>query len=138
IFLSLFLVDINFFGILFWPGVDGGRNTSSILTAHMLVVLAGGIFSALAIAAIHGLIAVLFRGHLYQRVSVAVQTLLMFVLVMLLFLTPVIAFSIEHFVRQNHRFVYWFPGSWFIGLYELIRPATKDAILAGLGNRAIP
>ena len=36
IFLAIFLADINFFGVLFWPGVDGGKNTFSILTAHMI------------------------------------------------------------------------------------------------------
>ena len=42
IFLAIFLADINFFGVLFWPGVDGGRNTFAILTAHMAAVLAEG------------------------------------------------------------------------------------------------
>ena len=89
--------------MLFWPGVDGGRNTFAILTAHMLAVLAGGLFSALAIAAIHGIIATVFRGRLYRRVSVTVQTLLMFALVMLLLLTPLIACSTEELVRAEQR-----------------------------------
>src|SRR5581483_1703639 len=63
IFLAIFLADVNFFGVLFWPGVDGGRNTFAILTAHLLGVLAGGLFSALAIASLHGLVALLFRGR---------------------------------------------------------------------------
>ena len=138
IFLSMFLFDINFFGVLFWPGVDGGRNTFAILTAHMAAVLAGGLFSALVIAAIHGVIATVFRGAWYQRISVGVQTLLMFSLVMLLFLTPMLAFSTERLVHVKSPFLYWFPGSWFIGFYEQLRPATGEALLQRVGSRAIP
>jgi hypothetical protein len=138
IFLAIFLVAINFFGVLFWPGVDGGKNTFGILTAHMTAVLVAGLFSSLAIASIHGLIATVFRGRLYRRVSVTVQTLLMFVLVMMLFLSWAVAFRMEWLVKQNHPFLYWFPGSWFIGFYEQLRPATKSAVLQSLGTRAAP
>src|SRR4051794_25441883 len=72
IFLAIFLAAINFFGVIFWPGVDGGKNTFSILTSHTISVLAAGLFSALSIGAIHGMIAILFRGPLYRRVSVTV------------------------------------------------------------------
>jgi hypothetical protein len=138
IFLTMFLVDINFFGVLFWPGVDGGANSFAILTAHVIAVVAAGLFSALAIAAIHGIIATVFRGRLYRRVSVTVQTLLMFTLVMLLVLTPLIAGRTEELVKQNSAFLYWFPGSWFIGFYEQLRPVTKNPLLLGLGARALP
>ncbi len=138
IFLAIFLADINFFGVLFWPGVDGGKNTLAILSAHLTAVLAGGLFSALAIAAVHGLIATVFRGPLYRRVSVSAQTLLMFVLVMLLFLSPLLAFSTERLVKANSGFLYWFPGSWFIGFYEQLRPATHSVLLQSIGSRAMP
>src|SRR5215472_15002662 len=49
LFLGMFLVDINFFGVLFWPGIDGGPGLLSILTAHLLSVTAAGLFSALAL-----------------------------------------------------------------------------------------
>jgi hypothetical protein len=138
IFLSAFLADINFFGILFWPGVDGGRNSFAILTAHMTAVLAAGLFSALAVASVHGVIATVFRGRLYRRVSVAAQTLLMAVLIMLLFVAPIGAFRTEMLVKTNSPILRWFPGSWFIGFYEQLRPVTKSAVLAGAGAPAIP
>jgi hypothetical protein len=138
IFLAIFLADLNFFGVLFWPGIDGGRNMLSILTAHLTAVVAGGLFSALAIAGIHGVIATVFRGRLYRRISVTVQTLLMFVLVMALFVSPLLAGSMEWLVRTNHPFLYWFPGSWFIGFYEQLRPATRSGLLLSLGSRAMP
>jgi hypothetical protein len=138
IFLGIFLADINFFGVLFWPGVDGGKNTFAILTAHLCAVLAGGLFSALAIAALHGVVAIVCRGRFYRRFSVALQTVLMFALVMLLFLTPFITFQTEHLVRTSHPFLHWFPGTWFIGFYERLRPVTRDPVLLSLGARAMP
>jgi hypothetical protein len=138
IFLAIFLADINFFGVFFWPGVDGGSNTFAILAAHLVAVLLGGLFSALAIASIHGVIATLFRGSAYRRVSAAAQTILMAALVMLLFLSPAIAFRTKELAQANHAFLRWFPGSWFIGFYEQVRPVTKSALLVSLGSRAIP
>jgi hypothetical protein len=138
IFLAAFLADINFFGVFFWPGIDGGKNTFSIVTAHLIAVLAGGLFSALAIASLHGLIAIVFRGPMYRRVSVSVQTLLMFLLVMLLFLTPLIGSSLEQQVKTNGALLRWFPGSWFIGFYEQLRPVVGEPLLQSSGSRALP
>ena len=77
IFLGIFLLDVNFFSVLMWPGVDGGPDYWGILSAHVAAVLASGLFAALAAAALHGVLITLFRGAFYRRVSVAVQTLLM-------------------------------------------------------------
>ena len=137
IFLALFLVDINFFGFLLWPGVDGGPNFFGILWAHMLALLSAGLFSALAIAALQGLLVTFLRGSLYRRASVALQTLLMAVLVMLLFLTPLAGGSLRHLAAVHSPWIRWFPPFWFIGYYELLRPATKSAELNALGADAI-
>jgi len=134
IFLAIFLVDVNFFSVLMWPGVDGGQNVMGILSAHVLAVLASGLFMALAAAALQGILITLFRGRVYRRISVAVQTLLMAVLVMLLFLTPLLAFGIQDLAKSGSRYLYWYPGFWFIGFYESIRPATHNATLFHLGT----
>jgi hypothetical protein len=136
IFLAIFLVDINFFSFLFWPGVDGGRNVFDILRAHVIAVLAGGLFAALAVAALQGLLISVFPGRAYRRVSVALQTVLMSALVMLFFLIPMIGFSTEHLIEQKSPVLHWFPGFWFIGFYEQLRPAVHNGRLASLGNLA--
>jgi hypothetical protein len=79
-----------------------------------------------------------FRGRLYRQASVAMQTLLMAVVAMLLFLSPVIAFRTEALVKANSAFLRWFPGSWFIGFYERLRPVTGNALLLDLGRHAVP
>lgn len=137
IFLGIFLIDINFFGFLFWPGVDGGKDFFGILWAHVVALLAAGLFSALAIAALQGLLVTFLRGSLYRRASVAVQTLLMALLVMLLFLTPLFGGRLESLASAHSQWLSWFPPFWFIGLYEYLRPATKSVELRALGPIAI-
>ena len=137
IFLGIFLIDINFFGFLFWPGVDGGKDFFGILWAHVVALLAAGLFSALAIAALQGLLVTFLRGSLYRRASVAVQTLMMAALVMLLFLTPLFGGRLEQLTAAHSPWLKWFPPFWFIGLYEFLRPATKSAELRALGPFAI-
>jgi hypothetical protein len=135
-FLAIFLVDINFFSFVFWPGVDGGRNVLDILWAHVVAVLAAGLFAALAGAAVQGVLATFLSGPMLRRVSVAAQTLAMSALVMVFFLIPLIGFSTEQLVRQRSPLLYWFPGFWFIGLYEQLRPATRSGLLGNLGTYA--
>ncbi len=137
ILLGAFLVDVNFFGVLFWPGIDAKPDTLAIMTVHSLVVLAAGLFSALAVAAIHGLVITLFRGPMLQRVSVAVQMVLMAMLVMLFFLTPFLGLSIRGFAESNHPLLRWYPGFWFMGLYEWLRPATRNAALLSVSHYAV-
>ena len=76
IFLGIFLVDVNFFGVLLWPGVDGGQDFWGIVGAHVTVVIVSGLFAALSAAALHGVLITVLRGSFYRRVSIAVQTLL--------------------------------------------------------------
>jgi len=136
IFLAMFLVDINFFGFVFWPGVDGGSNFLGILWAHMVALLSAGLFSALATAALQGLLVTFLRGALYRRASVALQTVLMAILVMLLFLTPMAGNNLEELTAAHSSWLRWFPPFWFIGYYEYLRPATKSAELRALGPYA--
>src|SRR5262249_53054583 len=64
--------------------------------------------------------------------------LLMFLLVMLLFLSPMIGGSLEHQVKTDSAFLRWFPGSWFIGFYEQLRPVVRAPLLQSSGSRALP
>ncbi len=137
IFLSMFLVDVNFFGVIFWPGVDGGKNFWGILTAHVAAMLIGGLFAVVAIAALQGVLITVLPGRIYRRISATVQTAMMAALVMLLFLTPMMGFGIEGLVKSHSPLLQWFPGFWFIGLYEQFRPATGNAAFAALGNTAV-
>ena len=137
LFLGLFLVDMNFFATLFWPGIEEGSGLLRIFGAHIAAVSAAGLFTALAAAAIHGALIAVLSGKLYRRASVCVQTLLMSLLVTMLFLSPMLAESAHSLIRQGSPVVSYIPAFWFTGLYELLRPATGDPALLRLGHLAL-
>jgi hypothetical protein len=131
--LALFLIDVNFFATLFWPGIDGGKGALSILGAHIAATAISGLFAALTMVTLQGLVLTIFSGRTLRRVSALLQTLLMAFLVMLLFLSPTIGMNLPVLVRQHNPLVYWFPGYWFAGVYERLRPAVGNPALLDLG-----
>jgi hypothetical protein len=64
---------------------------------------------------------------------VVLQTLLMALLVMLLFLSLLLAGGVEQLYRQHSPLLEWFPGYF----YEQLRPALRHSELRPLGTRAI-
>jgi hypothetical protein len=145
IFLVIFVAAINCFGVLFWPGVESRGNFFAVAGAHLAVMAAAGLFSALAIAALQGVLATVFRGAAYRRISVCAQTAVMAALIMFLFLSPLMGSSLGQLCQSNSPYLRWFPGFWFAGLYEQVRPAVSRAgspaaaehVLSGLGTVAV-
>ncbi|HEV2447343.1 MAG TPA: hypothetical protein VGS58_15530 [Candidatus Sulfopaludibacter sp.] len=137
ILLAIFLVDANFFSTFFWPGIDGGTGALSILGAHIAATVAAGVFSALAMVTLQGVLLLLFSGRMLRRVSALAQTLLMTVLVMLFFLSPLLGMHVRDLAHRPGTLAYWFPGYWFVGFYERLRPATGNAALLHLGHVAV-
>ncbi len=134
IFLGMFLADINFFCTLFWPGIDGRSGALAVMCAHLVAMTAGGLFFALALAALQGVLLTLLSGSLYRRVSVTVQTAAMALLVMTLFVTPLAGVRMKWIAEQHPAWLYYFPGFWFVGLYERLRPATHNEALRDAGR----
>lgn len=145
IFLAIFLAAINFSGVLLWTGVERRGSFFAVSGAHLVVMAAAGLFSALAIAALHGVLVTMFRGAAYRRISICAQTAVMAILIMFLFLSPLMASSVGPLCQSNSPYLHWFPGFWFAGLYEQLRPAVSRAgnpavaeqVLRGLGTRAV-
>lgn len=135
--LAIFLADVNFFATLLWPALDGSRGTLSIWTAHAVSNAAAGLFAALAVLALEGLLNTIFSGRALRRVSVAAQTLLMALLVMMFFLSPLLGMALRDLARRHSPLIYWFPAYWFAGLYERLRPATGDPVLLSLSGYAV-
>jgi hypothetical protein len=146
-FLAIFLAAINFLGVLLWPAVESRGNGFAAMGAHLAVTASAGLFSALAIAALQGVLVTAFRGAAYRRVSVFAQTAVMVALILCLFLAPLMGSSIGELCRSHSPLLRWFPGFWFAGLYEQMRPVVSHAraarvaaagsALAGLGGMAI-
>jgi hypothetical protein len=136
IFLGMFLADINLLSTLFWPGIDGRAGAFATMGVHLLVMTVGGLFFALALGAVQGVLITLLRGSLYRRVSVFLQTLAMALLVMMLFVSWLAASRLKWIAEQHPAWLYYFPGFWFVGLYEGLRPATHNAVLRDVGRFA--
>jgi len=134
IFLGMFLAAINFFGVLFWPSVENRGAFLPVAGTHLAVMVAAGLFSALAIASLQGILVTVFRGALYRRISVCAQTAVMALLIMLLFLAPLMGSRLEQWCRTDSPYLRWFPGFWFAGLYEQIRPAVSPAAWSRAGQ----
>ncbi|MGE5648208.1 MAG: hypothetical protein ACM336_20715 [Acidobacteriota bacterium] len=138
IFLALFAVDVNIFGILLFPGISGAPDYRNALLAHVVAVLAGTLFMALAAAAIQGILIAFLSDKMFRRVSSALQALLMGLLVMTLFLHPFIVSHLRSLVERSSPALAWFPPFWFLGLYEWIYPAGPTPVALGdLSLRAV-
>ena len=73
--LALFLIDVNFFATLLWPGIDGGKGVLSILGAHIAATAISGLFAALTMVTLQGLVLTIFSGRTLRSVSALLQTL---------------------------------------------------------------
>jgi hypothetical protein len=82
-FLGLFLGAINIFATFLWPSVFDNGNYFVVTGTHLIVVVAAGLFSALAAACIQGLLLALVPARIFRVVATSSQTILMSGLVML-------------------------------------------------------
>jgi hypothetical protein len=136
LFLAMFLGAANLFGLLLWPAVDSKGGWFSITATHLLAMSAAGLFSALGIGALQGILVTVFHSALYRKISVFTQTAVMALLVMFFFLSPLMGSSMEEVCRTGSP-VHWFPGFWFAGLYEQLRPAVPHGAHAGAAAQAL-
>ena len=139
VMVGLFLADVSVFGILLWPAIDNtGGSSLRVMAAHTASIAAAGLFAALAAASFQGILVTLLPHAVFRRVSSWMQTLLMSLLVMLLFLIPLLGHSIKGLALTNHPLLRSFPGFWYIGVYELLLPATGHPALLAAGHIGLP
>jgi hypothetical protein len=138
LFLGLFLAAINGAATFFWPSVFESGNIPGIIGTHLLIVLLSGLFSAFAAASIQGLLLMIVPARLFRPVATCVQTILMTILVMLFFLSPLLAGFIQPAVAAFYGLARYVPAYWYAGLYEQLRPTTGSHALLDLGRMALP
>jgi hypothetical protein len=122
-FLALFVVDTNFLGTLLFPLVTGGGSLLlPIYRAHIVAVVAGGVFVALSFAAVQGVLINVLTGRAFRRISPWVQMAAMALVIVVLFLTPLVCANLLPLLRRDSALVRWFPPFWFLGLYLDLLP----------------
>ncbi len=126
-FLSLFVVDANFFGALLGPPVSAGENGHApvlytLWGVHALVVVAGGVFVALVFAGLQGVLINLLTGRAFRRISPWVQMAALGLLITVLFLTPLTCATLRPLFERHSPVLRWFPPFWFLALYLDLLP----------------
>jgi hypothetical protein len=122
LFLGMFALDANLFCTLLAPLVTGGEGTPApviwrLIAVHAASVVGAGVFVALSLASVQGVLINLLTGRGFRRVSPWVQMALMGGLIVFLFLTPLACLSIRPLVESHSPLLRWFPPFWFLGLY---------------------
>ncbi len=120
LFIVGFLLDANFLAPLVIPASFDPPNLSPLLAGHILAVLAAGLFSAVFILALQGLLLSVLGERLFRRLSLLLQGLSISVLLMLLLLFPVLSSAVPVLLQSQSRLVLYCPPFWFLGIYQRI------------------
>jgi hypothetical protein len=87
-----------------------------------VAVCAGGLFLALSIGALQGILINVLPARAFRRVSPWVQMTLMGVLALLFFLTPATYFALRRLFEANSPLLRLFPPFWFVAWYVDMLP----------------
>ncbi len=118
IFIVGFLLDANLLAPLVLPASFDPPNLPRLLAGHICAVLAAGLFSAVFILALQGVLLAILGERLFRRLSLILQGLSISLLLMLLLLFPVLSGAVPVFLQSQSPFVRYCPPFWFLGIYQ--------------------
>ncbi len=118
VFIGCFLFDANILAPLVLPAATDPPNLLRFLAGHILAVAAGGLFAAVFILALQGVLLAVLGERLFRRLSLLTQCLAITVLLMLLLLFPVLSGVVPFFLKSASPYALWFPPFWFLGIYQ--------------------
>ncbi|HZY63986.1 MAG TPA: hypothetical protein VFE38_15830 [Edaphobacter sp.] len=116
-FMMLFLVGCNIFGAFVLPAVSKGDFFRQVY-AHTAAVLLAGIFAALLVLAIGGVLLCLLGGARFRVASPVVQMLSVMALVLLMLHYALYGDAIQTLLSGRLGIARWMPPFWFLGVYE--------------------
>jgi hypothetical protein len=132
------LVDSNFLPPVVLPAATDPPHLFRFLAAHLIAVGAAGLFAAAFFLGMEGMLLALLGDRLFRRISLWLQGLSVFALLMLLFLYPIFCGSLRAWLQSGSALPRWIPPLWFLGIYQRILdgPATPPIFvrLAHLGG----
>lgn len=140
IFIFGFLFDANVFIPLVLPIATDPPNLLRFIAGDVVAVAAGGLFAAVFILAMQGVLLSLLGEWLFRRISLGIQGLAVTVLVVMMLLFPVLSGVTPGLLQSGNPMVRWFPPFWFLGIFQrtLEGPAARPifAELARMGTIA--
>jgi hypothetical protein len=116
-FLTLFLVGCNLFAAVLLPAIGGG-NFLRELYAHAAAVLLAGVFAALFVLALGGVLLCVLDAARFRMASPIVQMLSVMTLVLFLLHFAMYGDMLNALLSEPHGMARWMPPFWFLGLYE--------------------
>jgi hypothetical protein len=93
-------------------------NLTRLLSGHLCAVLGAGLFSAVSILALQGVLLSVLGERLFRRLSLLLQGLSISALLMLLLLFPVLSGAVPVLLQSNSPVALWCPPFWFLGVYQ--------------------
>jgi hypothetical protein len=120
LFIVGFLIDANMLAPLIIPASFDPPSLTGLLTGHIVAVLGSGLFSAVFVLALQGLLLAAFGESFFRRVSLAVQGFSISILLMFLLLFPVLSAAVPIFLQSGSRLIFYCPPLWFLGIYQRI------------------
>ena len=113
-----FLLDANIFASLALPISLEPKSVSRFVAAHLVAVLASGLFSAAFVLALQGMLLSILGERLFRKFSLFLQGLFITVLLMLLLLFPMLSEAAPTFLEEGNTYALCFPPFWFLGIYQ--------------------
>lgn len=130
-FLGLFLFSANLFGAFMLPAVT--KSSASLLpgvmnsslgrqiVAHAAAALSAGLFGALAVMLLGGILLCVFPPTLFRSVSLVFRMLAVTALGLLVIHYARFGDSLQGALADGGERVRWLPSFWFLGLYQVMQ-----------------
>jgi len=112
------LFDANVFAPLVLPAAIDPPNLLRFLAGHLLAVAGSGLFAAVLLLALQGVLLSVLGERLFRKFSLALQGLSITALLMLLLLFPVLSGTVPVLLQSGSAFARFFPPFWFLGVYQ--------------------
>jgi len=119
-FLSFFLGAANLFGVVMLPAVSKGHFWRQ-LGAQAAAVLSAGIFGALAVMLLGGLLLCVLPTRIFRSVSLVFRLLAVTALALLVIHYARFGDSMQGLLANGGERMRWVPPFWFLGLYQAIQ-----------------
>lgn len=118
ILIAGFLFDANVFAPVVLPAAIDPPNLLRFLAGHLLAVAGSGLFAAVLLIALQGVVLSVLGERVFRKFSLALQGLSITALLMLLLLFPVISGAVPLLLQSGSAFARFFPPFWFLGVYQ--------------------
>ena len=138
LFVGGFLFDADALAALVLPMAMDPPNLPRFLAGHLLAVGTAGLFAALLIVSLNGLLLALFGERFFRRVALLLQGLLITSFIMQMLLFPVLSGVVPVLLQSGSAFAQWSPPFWFLGLYQrLLEGSSALPVYTSLAQKAV-